>query len=377
MSSRLFKKGLLASSVAMVLGSGLSMPLYAAEEEADKSEEEKEKVITITGIRGSLKASINAKRFSDAVIDSVTAEDIGKLPDVNVADSLSRMPGIAVSKQFGEGATVSIRGASNQFTVTNVNGQNVASTGWYSQQSIDRSFNFSMLPSELVAGMDVYKSSQANIVEGGVGGTVEIRTHKPLDLDSGTVFGSVKAQTETGSGETDPQISGLVSWKNDNDTFGILVAAASQVYNLERKGQEALIVWGGRVADVNFRQERERTAYDVTMQFAPNDKLDFTLHHLNLELGADGVNTASWVPQATGFLDGPLCNATVPTNNPSDPTPICVLSSTTLADGQQPFWDVRPRNATMTSETTDFTLSYKGDNVVVSAQLGTTAAEGG
>ncbi len=372
MSSRTFKKGLLASSVAMILSGGLSLPLFA--EEAQAQEEDEGNVVVITGIRGSLKTSINNKRSATAIVDSVTAEDIGKLPDANVADTLSRIPGIAVSKQFGEGSTVSIRGASNQFTLTNLNGQNIASTGWYSQQAIDRSFNFSMLPAEMVAGINVYKSSQANIVEGGVGGTVEVKTHKPLDLDSNTVFGSVKAQQATGSGEVDPQLSGLFSWKNDEETFGFLFAAASQEYSLERKGTEALISWGGRVSDVNFQQQRERTAYDITLQFAPNERLDFTLHYLDLELGADGVNTANWVAQVGDRGDGNGCQATIPGN---DGSPVCVLRTTTAADGQQPFWDVRPRNATMTSETLDFKAIYKGDYFEVSGQIGSTEAKGG
>ncbi|TQV88922.1 TonB-dependent receptor [Aliikangiella coralliicola] len=375
MSSYQFRKRLLASSIAVVLGTSLSASVLAAEE-ANKTEEneETENVILITGIRGSLKTSINNKRASNVVMDSVTLEDIGKLPDANIADTLSRIPGIAVSKQFGEGATVSIRGASNQFTLTNLNGQNIASTGWYSQQAIDRSFNFSLLPSELIAGIDVYKSSQANIVEGGVGGTVEVKTHKPLNLKANTVFGSVKAQYSDGSGETDPQISGLYSWKNDEETFGFLFAAASQEYNLERKGTEALISWGGRVADVNFQQARERSAYDLTLQFAPNDRFDMALHYLDLELGADSVNTANWVPQIGGRADTDGCQATIPGN---DGAPVCVLRTTTAADGQQPFWDVRPRNATMTSETIDFKATYAGDTYELSGQIGKTEAKGG
>lgn len=370
MGSVKFEKHLLATSIAMVLGAGTLMPATAMAEEAEANVER----IEVRGMRASLTASMNEKRFNNAVVDAVTAEDIGKFPDNNIADSLSRIPGIAVSKQFGEGSTVSIRGASNQQTLTTLNGQSVASTGWYSQQAIDRSFNYSLLPSELVSSVQVYKSSQANLVEGGVGGTVQVNTRKPLELDANSVFGSIAGQYATGSEEFEPDLSGLYSWKNDAETFGILVGAAYQDYTLERRGQEALVSWGGRYADVNFHQERERRAYDVTLQYAPTSNLDMTLHYLNLELGANNINTASWVPQAGGIANDERCEVPSTSQTGSD---LCLRKTTTAADGEQVFWDVRPRNGTMDSETLDFKLTYSGDAFTVSTQFGTTEASGG
>ncbi|WP_249928708.1 TonB-dependent receptor plug domain-containing protein [Pseudoalteromonas sp. S3260] len=127
-------------------------------------------------MRASNKENLNGKRFSNAVVDVVTAEDVGKFPDGDVGESLGRISGVSVSRQFGQDQQVSIRGASAQLTRTLLDGHTVASTSWFDQQAVDRSFNYSLLPSELVGGLEVYKSSQANLVEGGIGGTVIVKT---------------------------------------------------------------------------------------------------------------------------------------------------------------------------------------------------------
>ena len=119
--------------------------------------------VTVTGIRASLETAVNIKRAATAVVDAVSAEDVGKLPDSDVGQSLGRIPGISVGRDFGQGASVSIRGTDPQMTYTTLNGQTVASTGWYDQKAIDRSFNYSLLPSELIGGMEVYKSQQADL----------------------------------------------------------------------------------------------------------------------------------------------------------------------------------------------------------------------
>lgn len=354
--SLLSKTALLTSSAAFAL-LGFTAQVSAQEPAADSVEE-----IVITGIRGALKNAIDLKRNSTSAIDAVSAEDVGKFPDKNVAESLSRIPGVAVSGQFGEGDSVSIRGASNQFTHTSLNGQNVASTGWYSQQAIDRSFNYSMLPSELIAGMEVHKSSQADVVEGGVGGTVNVKTRKPLDLDASTAFVGLKATNSTGSGETDPDVSGLYSFKNDAETFGVLVAAGMSEYSLVRRGFEGLPSWGGRVSHDHFDQTKERTAFNVTAQLKPTDSIEIGASYLDLKLKADGTNTAAWIPATNCEL------------NPQG-TPIYCDSKNGAAG--QTFWDVRPRLATMTSKTADLWFTYTNEGTKAELRAGQTKATGG
>ncbi len=177
------KISVIAAHIAASLGVLTSTAVAANNDTTNEATNESVEVIEVRGIRRSLAEAVNTKRFATSVVDAVSAEDIGKFPDSDVGEALGRIPGVAVNRQFGQGQQVSIRGASNQLTLTTLNGQNVASTGWYDQQSIDRSFNYSLLPPQLISGIEVYKSSQADLVEGGVGGTVNVNTRKPFDMD--------------------------------------------------------------------------------------------------------------------------------------------------------------------------------------------------
>lgn len=369
MLAKNFKKSLLAVNIGLAMGAGFSGAAVAADAQTQAKEDVE--VIEVRGIRRSLEASMNTKRFANAVVDAVSAEDIGEFPDNNLAEALGRVPGVTVSRQFGEGSAVSIRGASNSLTLTTLNGQNVASTGWYSQQAIDRTFNYSMLPPEMIADMEVYKSSQADLLEGGVGGTVIVNTRKPLDLEPMTIFGSVKGSGSSQSDEIDPTVSGLVSWKNEAENFGALISVAQSDYTLERRGDEALPIWGGRIAPTAFVQERERTAYDIQLQYAPTDALEFGVHYMNLELGADGVNNQVWIPQDTSN-----CEAL----NADGVSERCTSSQQWFDDtglGANSYWDVRPRNATMETELIAADMKFLGDGFTVEVQVGTSEATGG
>ncbi|NTS76610.1 TonB-dependent receptor [Catenovulum sp. SM1970] len=376
MSSLKLNKITHAMSLAALMGATVSAPVAFA---AEAAAEEEVEVIQVRGIRGSLKESMNTKRFSTGTVDAVNAEDVGKFPDANVAESLARIPGVSVSRTFGEGSAVSIRGASNGLTLTTLNGQNVASAGWYSQQAIDRTFNYSMLAPEMIAGIEVYKSSQADLLEGGVGGTVIVKTRKPLDLDPLTVFASAKGTYGSVSEETDPSVSGLVSWKNEDETFGVLLALGSNEYNLDRKGDESLISWGGRIAPTSFQQERNRTSIDFTAQYAPTDDLEFGFHYMNMELEADGTNVQVWIPQdqsnCSEFIDQPN------SQHFDGMIPVNCTSTTEWASnagaGGQPYWDVRPRLATMETELFAFDFTYKADGATFEFQAGLSDAEGG
>lgn len=366
MSTKTFKKGALASSIAMILA-GVSSQAMAAEEAASEVNKEEVEVIQVTGIRGSLKASLNAKRFSNSVVDAVSSEDIGKFPDGDVGESLARIPGVAVNRQFGQGQQVSIRGASSQLTRTLLNGHSVASTGWYDQQSIDRSFNYTLLPPELVGGIEVYKSSQADIVEGGIGGTVIVKTRKPLDLDANTVFASAKADYGTVSEEVNPELSGLYSWKNDSESFGVLVAASVADKQYQRNGIESLLGWGD-IVPTTFQQDRNRTALNLALQFAPTDELEFGLNVMTLDLEANNANTSLFVM----FPDDKdaACNQT-------NAAGACTFY-TRPGTGANPGWaQTWARKTGMTSDTVDFDWKYEADNFTVSGRVGNTKSEGG
>lgn len=211
--ARCIKTALLTTA----LSSAAFAPSYA-QAQTDASADDIER-ISVTGIRASNKENLNNKRFADGILDAINAEDIGKFPDQNVAESLQRIPGVTIQRQFGEGAGVSIRGAGLDLTLTTLNGQNVASTGWFVLEPAKRSFNYELLPSELVGKLEVYKSSQADLAEGGVGGTVVVKTRKPLDLDANTFYGSVEGQYQTDSGETDLSYQACTAGKTKTKTL--------------------------------------------------------------------------------------------------------------------------------------------------------------
>ena len=125
---------------------------------------------------------------------------------------------VLVVRTFGEVAGVTVRGTAPEQSMVLLNGQNVASVGWFDLGGMNRSFNFEMLAAEQISGMDLYKSAEADINEGAMGGTVNLRTRKPLNLDSGTVYASVENSYHANAEAWSPAYSGLVSWKTTTKT---------------------------------------------------------------------------------------------------------------------------------------------------------------
>lgn len=334
----------------------LASPVHAQGEEAELEE------VFVYGIRDALGRAMDTKRSSAASVDAISAEDIGKFPDKNVAESLQRIPGVTIQRQFGEGAAVSIRGAGADLTLTTLNGQNVASTGWFVLEPAKRSFNYELLPSELVGGLEVYKSSQADLLEGGVGGTVVVKTRRPLDLESGTAYASIEASYGDDSGETDPLASALYSFKNESETFGMLVSGVYQKRSMERKGSEAFWEWGA--GPVSFNQERERSAISAAFQFAPTENMDFTLNVVDMQMEANNTNYALWLTQGDVTWSGN--------------TPAATLGNTAIAGVLNTgFYQARPREASMNSDVIDLDFNYRGEGYRVHAQVGRTESTGG
>jgi iron complex outermembrane receptor protein len=356
--SLLNKTTLLTSSAAILL-MGMTAQVHAQEAAVEGEE------VVITGIRGALKNAVDIKRNATAIVDAVSAEDVGKFPDSDIGESLGRIPGVTVGRAFGQGSSVSIRGSAPQMTLTQLNGQSVASTGWYDQVSIDRSFNYSMLPSELIGGMEVYKSAQADIAEGGIGGTVNVKTRKPLDLDANTAFAGIKAAKGTLSDDLAPEVSGLYSWKNDAETFGVLVAGATSSGDYVRRGDEADLRWSNDVAPSTFVQEREHTALDVTLQAKPTDNLEFGAHLLSLSLTGDNTNTSLYLFNAGGTCTKKNAAGT------------CVMSTVSNSAPSDTFMQTWGRIGEMTSDTIDLNAAYTGDTFKATAAIGKTKAEGG
>src|SRR6187401_3303782 len=178
-----------------LVGTAVAVALFGHQGAARAADDLEE--IIVTGIRYSNELSLDAKRNANSVVEVVTAEDIGKMPDKNVADSLSRLPGVTVSSAsaneggFDENDRISMRGTNPSLTQTLLNGHNVAAGDWFvlnQVQQVGRSVSYTLLPSELVDQLVVHNSSQASLVEGGVAGSVDIRTRRPLGFKDELTF---------------------------------------------------------------------------------------------------------------------------------------------------------------------------------------------
>ena len=280
--------------------------------------------IIVTGIRQSLRASIQAKRDSGVISDVITAEDIGKFPDRNVAEALQRVPGIVINREFGEGERVSLRGTAPNLTKTLVNGHAIATADWFvlEQLAATRSFNYLTLPSEIVGQLEVYKSPQADVEEGGIGGTINVNTRNPLDLAPLTVSASAQMVFSELRDSWDPQASGLVSIRNDASTVGLVLGGVYQKRDIRRDGVEVLgyqpVTVNGQTAQVPsligsalFQQERERWGVNAGLQMR-SDALEVNVTGLYSRFGADNFNQnfLAWGSNALGG-GGTLTNATV------------------------------------------------------------------
>ena len=311
-----FRKGVLAGSVSGAALLCLVAPSLAAAAAPSASSSE----VVVVGIRQSLQQSLQDKRTADVILDVITAEDIGKFPDKNVAESLQRVPGVTISREFGEGERISIRGTAPTLNLTQLNGHAVSTADWFilDQLKASRSFNYLMLPSEIVGRLDVYKSPEADISEGGVGGMVNVHTRNPLDLDPTSVAATAQAFIDEKSGKVSPVGSALLSWHNPDKTFGILVGGMYDKREIRRDGMEVLgyetlnvpaagtqgvsagtvtgvppgtsVIIPSLIGSTLFRQTRERIGGNVGIQWRPSDQWEFNLTGLYSHMDADNLN---------------------------------------------------------------------------------------
>ncbi len=265
--------------------------------------------VIATGIRSSIKRALDIKRDSDGIVEAIAAEDLGKFPDLNVAESLQRIPGIAIDRSGGEGQAVTIRGLGPQFNTVLMNGRQIAS------YSGGREFNFDVLAAEQISGATVYKSGQANLQSGGIGGTIDISTARPFDNPGFQMAGSVKGVYESLSEKISPAGSLLVSNTTDDGRFGLLGAVSYQERDVQinrietagwRPGQTISNSRDGVLFENAYiprnwdqivdEQNRKRLNASLAAQFAPSDDLTLTLDGFYSKFEVDSLVTdlASW-----------------------------------------------------------------------------------
>lgn len=175
-------------------------------------------VVVVTGIRAGLRAALDEKRGSDQIVDAVTATDVGKFPDANIADSLQRISGVAIQRNGGEGQFITVRGLGPEFNNVLVNGRTMAT------DNQGREFSFDTLSSTIISRAEVFKTSQPNLQEGGIGSTVNIQTARPLDLKGMHVTLQAGATDDLLAKKTSPDASGVFSYTNDNRSWGVVAA---------------------------------------------------------------------------------------------------------------------------------------------------------
>lgn len=288
--------------------------------------------IQIRGIRGSLVKSIETKRYNDSIVDSITAEDIGKFPDKNVAESLQRITGVSLTRVQGEGERVGVRGTAPSQNRTYLNEQNIASADWWISSQPNRGFNYTLLPAEIVSSLEVYKSPEADHEEGSLGGSINIKTHSPLESQDNMFIGTAQLQYSDVSDETDPQLSLFYNHINDEKNFGFLVSLVRHERTLRRDGLES---WGwternfnqdeqgnltptqNPIADLTniwspggggsaiFQQNRELSSAMLAMQYQPNNDWNVELNSLYSVLSADNSNqNFLWQPSSVYDRNG-------------------------------------------------------------------------
>src|SRR5690349_5008634 len=211
----------------IVGGAVLVNPVFAQEQSSEELDE-----VIVTGIRGSLKASMNMKREATGVVDAINAEDIGKFPDTNLAESLQRITGVSIDRVNGEGSRITARGFGPGFNLVTLNGRAMPTAdvvvvgsggdGEYGTFT-SRAFDMSNLASEGVSGIEVYKTGRASQPSGGIGATINVKTIRPLTTGKKASLGAkamFDTSVENGS-EITPEVTGLFSWANDAENFGV------------------------------------------------------------------------------------------------------------------------------------------------------------
>jgi len=312
------RKMLLSTASAIAL---LCPAAAFAQEQADDA-------IVVTGFRQSLSDALDAKRDSDIRIDVIVAEDMAKFPDLNLAESLQRLPGVQINREAGEGRRISLRGLGPDFARVQLNGMEVlgnvdSAQDSRGQRSRDRAFDFNIFASELFSRVEVEKTYQAAQKEGGMAGTVGLFTGKPFDYDDGFNGAiSLNVGTNEYTEDAQPRIAALIS-QNWNDSFGFAVSVAysrretteqgHNTYNYSRPSaaqmQDLVTNRGVDISDLSAAQQakfvsgdlyfadgnrisswnadQERLGITAAVQWAPSDDVELTLDVLHGQFNTD------------------------------------------------------------------------------------------
>lgn len=340
--SRKHGRDALSAAITFALAAAAFVPAAAFAQQATTPSETPSATtldsVQVTGYRYAIEKSLQQKRDANAVVEVITAEDVGKFPDKNVADSLQRVPGVVITRDGGEGKSVSVRGLDPDLTLTQLNGNYIATSETNDEAS--RSFNYTLLPSNMLSSAELFKSPEARIDEGGIGGTVILHTRRPLEMESNSGYVTLEGTSSDNSRDVDPQESALYSWHSDDERFGVLVGVTQQkrtsrtmeatTENYQWYGtdttardvfgndmnQGGVNYWWGNSGfndqngrnytdfymptSVNFavkEEERQRKGGQLTFQFKPTDNVTLTANYFRFELEGDYTQNMLKIPE--------------------------------------------------------------------------------
>ncbi len=282
---------LLALSIGLALG-GTAL----AQEQTDTAATQLD-TVTVTGYRASVEKALDIKRSESGVVDAIVAEDIGKFPDLNLAESLQRVPGVVITREAGEGRNISVRGLGPDFTRVRINGMEALTTVGAGDQSggtnRGRGFDFNVFASDLFSQLIVRKTASADVEEGSLGATVDLRTARPFDYDGFTFAASGQASYNAMAEKADPRVAALISNTWADNTFGALLSVAySERQALEEGSNTGR--WANGPSNGNFSATSPFTAARSANVYHPRFPRYVQMEHEQKRLGVTG--TLQWKP---------------------------------------------------------------------------------
>lgn len=305
-----FAKSFKKAPVSIAVACAMLTPAVLAQ-----SAETNDDMVEVIEVRASsfadsLQKALITKRASAGAVDTILAEDIADFPDQNLAESLQRIPGIAISRDAGQGREITVRGLNSSFTRVQLNGMQAQSlSAGPGGVRKSRAFDFNVFASELFSQLTVHKTSSAEIEEGTLGATVDLTTGRPFDFNDNVTAINVQGTYNDQSEEADPRLSALTSYTNDDRSFGVLVSASFSSQLISNVGSDT-----GRWEDDGFctdssclgtqdedlssywhprfprfadkTHELDRTGITASVQFAPSDDTTITLDALYSKIEA-------------------------------------------------------------------------------------------
>ncbi|KRG63260.1 TonB-dependent receptor [Stenotrophomonas humi] len=270
--------------------------------------------VTVTGYRASVEKALDIKRGEAGVVDAIVAEDIGKFPDSNLAESLQRIPGVVITRDGGEGRNISVRGLGPDFTRVRINGLEALSTVGSSDgqggTNRGRGFDFNVFASDLFTQLIARKTASADVEEGSLGATVDLRTARPFDYDGLTIVGNVQAGYNDASQSAMPRFAGLISNSWADGKFGALLSVAYSERETVEEGT-GTVRWAGGTTNGGFNaaspfkdalrsdvyaprfprytlmeHDQKRLGVTGALQFKPSDRTTFSLDALYSKIDA-------------------------------------------------------------------------------------------